>query len=684
MEKNKEINSRSLLYLEEFCRKQFPGFVSEGREDKRFKSVTYSLQSVIKKKSYSHVKISEAEYNNLPANKKTISAMQRLKVVTEEEYNALPEKERLIRYPRWFEVVTEKEYYQLPEGEKFTKDGRYLKNINYNSYIKLNNDNRTSMKRNLLFVKDENNININMSDIIFQVEPDNEHYINVGLKNDIPNTYFYGRNVDHSVVINNESLRNKDNVSNEIVNIDTVTQEYLKSAPGSQLLLRKIKTNEFATAISESEWHATPVEKRLKVYYIKVSQQEFEMTPVMYRIKRTEEMIKRDEYTIIVSRERWEATPESERSSKNEQFARRNTVIFYDLTTKDIYDTLSEDMRLTISNNRVRLVLVDEYYEVVDVDVYQSLPYNMRLIENRIFLKMISEEEYNMLPAYLKYYREQKFLQFVSEEEFHTLLPSQRFTKNKEWFEIKENIVWGYSDEYESSRSSDEARPDIKELIQLAIHSKLASSNIPPDASCRFYIGNYMRKSTTKIPPPADDVSLRVIFNFGEDEIYTLDPNYRENGNAKNSGLDQKDVYIGKNMLEMLGPYTMSKYTIKVSSNTTNTRKGAPIRGMSKNVTKIRSANYNRITMVVDFWYPPEMVEKLNQLVADFLEDDHEGVQEALLGLGIKTNRKINKKLHNEKTKMLNNTRRLMNETVDKEFDLSSRGNEYTNIDDFF
>lgn len=267
----------------------------------------------------------------------------------------------------------------------------------------------------------------------------------------------------------------------------------------------------------------------------------------------------------------------------------------------------------------------------------------------------------------------------ISEEEFQKLDPKVKETENNEYFKLVENVIWGYSsDGYD--------HPALFEELKLfAVHAKMCVVKVPADAGCRFFIGKYMRKSKTSISPPQDDVALRAIFNFNFDEIYKLSPKYKDDaGKNQDSGLDSRELLIKKDTLEIIGPYSLAKYTINVSANTTQTKKTTPLRGGSN--TKLRPGNYERITVVADFWYQPEFVDRLDDMISQFLNDDNNEMAEVLKGLGIKTNHSINKKIIEEKKKLANRTRDLSanNLRAEREFDELAKGINGATIDNSF
>lgn len=258
----------------------------------------------------------------------------------------------------------------------------------------------------------------------------------------------------------------------------------------------------------------------------------------------------------------------------------------------------------------------------------------------------------------------------ITEEQYNKLKDESKVTKDGEFFQLKENIIWGY-----------DTLPHTEELIQACIHAKLCCGKVPPDTGCRFYIGKYMRKSTTRISPPSNDVALRAVFNFDFDEIYKLDPKYTDGSGSHDSGLSPREILIKKDMLEVLGPYNMSKYCIKVSNNTTQSKQTTPVRGT--NSVKLRPSKYQRITMVVDFWYPYDKIETLDDFIGKFLETDQNETKKVLGTFGVKTNHSINKKINKEKTKLAQQTKKLVDDRIDKQLSeqLLLQGG---NAEDFF
>ena len=64
----------------------------------------------------------------------------------------------------------------------------------------------------------------------------------------------------------------------------------------------------------------------------------------------------------------------------------------------------------------------------------------------------------------------------------------------------------------------------ISDLI-LHCHQKY---KIPPDAKCSISVGLYMRRSRMEIGSPSSSVLTRMVFNFGQRDVYVLDPNVDE------------------------------------------------------------------------------------------------------------------------------------------------------------
>jgi len=257
----------------------------------------------------------------------------------------------------------------------------------------------------------------------------------------------------------------------------------------------------------------------------------------------------------------------------------------------------------------------------------------------------------------------------ITEEQFQKLPEKSKTSKDGKFYHLKENVIWGYDTDVYAN-----------DLIQACIHAKLCASKVPSDASCRFYIGKYMRKSTTKIPPPNNDVVLRSIFNFNFDEIYTLDPKYIEDGKERDSGLSKREVLVKKDMMEFLGPYTLAKYSIRVSSNTTQTKQANVLRGSG--TVKLRPSKYERITLVVDFWYPDHMMERLDEIVSKFLDSDNKEMGKVLSGFGVKTNHSINKKITKEQAKLSQQTKKITEDRTDKQF--NNMMQQINKTDDFF
>ena len=251
----------------------------------------------------------------------------------------------------------------------------------------------------------------------------------------------------------------------------------------------------------------------------------------------------------------------------------------------------------------------------------------------------------------------------VSQQEYEQLDPGKRITENEKYFKLSENIIWGYKNDNYADK------PQLfEELKTVCVHAKMCVAKIPADAGCRFFIGKYMRKANTRIGPPEDDVALRAIFNFNFDEIYTLNPKYTDSTGKHDSGLTQRQLLIKKDTLEVIGPYSLAKYTITVPSNTTQSKQTTPLRG--GNNTTLRPSKYERITLVADFWYQPELIDRLDDMIREFLDEDNNEMNQVMKGIGIKTNHSVNKKINEEKKKLAERTRGLSenNARAEKEF----------------
>lgn len=148
---------------------------------------------------------------------------------------------------------------------------------------------------------------------------------------------------------------------------------------------------------------------------------------------------------------------------------------------------------------------------------------------------------------------------------------------------------------------------EVPLIIALATKECRDMYGINTDSVCKIHTGIYMRNSQMTIPPPEDDNIARIIFNFGNKEVYILqtppDGNEKPVENTRIFTAPGASVYIEMGFACIkhqiyVGPSQRVNLPSEIinqkgmsSSAITSTPKGL----------MIRPKNYRRVTMVFDF-----------------------------------------------------------------------------------
>lgn len=184
--------------------------------------------------------------------------------------------------------------------------------------------------------------------------------------------------------------------------------------------------------------------------------------------------------------------------------------------------------------------------------------------------------------------------------------------------------------EYQAYTLGDRPPRPLIELMKLA-KAQIGHIN-PTGVVIHFAVG--MRIAGLEIPPPNSLTVHRFLMNFGDQEVYYLDPKVsgtsmlvKESLDDKlgqkktskvvdrDSGLPERKVVMGAGTVLNLGPSVTSNYLIKVSAN--------PMRHFPSVMTSTRAnkapstravprrASYHRISVVVDFLGSEQQIQSI-------------------------------------------------------------------------
>lgn len=142
---------------------------------------------------------------------------------------------------------------------------------------------------------------------------------------------------------------------------------------------------------------------------------------------------------------------------------------------------------------------------------------------------------------------------------------------------------------------------------------ELCKKDIEGSKGARVYYGSYMRKASTRLPPPTKDTISRFLFNIGSADKYVFDANVPNLDKIpslaemvkKKSGCDlpEKEIFISEDNMLQLGPATVSNYIVYVSSDP-KIQKPATINTMNMHSTPkyltLRVAKYHRVCIIID------------------------------------------------------------------------------------
>jgi len=186
---------------------------------------------------------------------------------------------------------------------------------------------------------------------------------------------------------------------------------------------------------------------------------------------------------------------------------------------------------------------------------------------------------------------------------------------------------------------------DTNKLCEYVINYCRENYKVPPQAIMKVHVGKYMRMVSTKISPPDKSTLNRVIFNFNNSDVYRLEPGpsdvestlkdikkamnkdeeseESEESEIKmpgfniNKQLEARTVYLEEGRVFPMGPFTQSNYIINLNSGKEirippKIQSKMKIRGQ-KTIYKLKSPNYQRVTIVVDTCVSSELVDKITK-----------------------------------------------------------------------
>ena len=175
-----------------------------------------------------------------------------------------------------------------------------------------------------------------------------------------------------------------------------------------------------------------------------------------------------------------------------------------------------------------------------------------------------------------------------------------------------------------------EENSDIPGIIKEIVDHGKKNYQLPPNADFSVLVGIYMRKSRMVVSPPTPLVACRLVFNYHQDEVYTLDPRI-DDPSSKNSagkimrsidtGLPRRELYVPKNSILTLGPASVCNYKVVIGPNPqvkvpSQTPDIPGVRGLSqRRGPMIRPARYERITIILDCIASEEEAQKLTNIL---------------------------------------------------------------------
>ncbi len=143
--------------------------------------------------------------------------------------------------------------------------------------------------------------------------------------------------------------------------------------------------------------------------------------------------------------------------------------------------------------------------------------------------------------------------------------------------------------------------PDgIQDLVLLGYEHQ-----VPAGTPCTVFIGLYTRKAHMVINPPNTTVG-RLIINLLVKDVYYLNPL------ANEIDIPKRDPLVEANTFFLLAPKLITNYQIVVPSN-------PKINSKENNVSSIRPAKYERITVIIDYHVSKEKAQEISDFANNIL-----------------------------------------------------------------
>ena len=173
-------------------------------------------------------------------------------------------------------------------------------------------------------------------------------------------------------------------------------------------------------------------------------------------------------------------------------------------------------------------------------------------------------------------------------------------------------------------------------------------------------LGCYMRKAGMQLPPPPKNTVNRILFNFGNEELFKLDPRVPQVDNLigelisektkikMDTGLPERNIFLLPNRFLELGTITSANYAINVRKDVNFTR---PDRYEGRQLVKgqptMRPSNYRRVMVVIDFITDGTAIQEISDKAREVSKNiSVERVQELLKQQKVEDRKMNENRLH--------------------------------------
>ena len=150
----------------------------------------------------------------------------------------------------------------------------------------------------------------------------------------------------------------------------------------------------------------------------------------------------------------------------------------------------------------------------------------------------------------------------------------------------------------------------IKNSIYNLITYTKNKFKLPKDCECNINLIYAMRCATSQFGPPDARTVMRLILNYNNNDLYQMETAIpiSEKSNA-NLGLAERKLYMLANTLTGLGPAQLCSYNTIIHGNP---KFKIPTVDGNERMT-IKPRNYNRLTVVMDFYISKEFARDLDK-----------------------------------------------------------------------